>query len=156
MKSKRSSVEIAAEIAALEKERDEVWAEIQSLEESLKTKKARLVHLTGMGFGSSYDRGHIARLRRDLESAKLRESDELAMKVRAKTGWQSEFEREKVLRKVTKKQIFLASPGCSSTERYDHSGVGSYGTIHPDDLAEIMSKHGAANVTAGKVSESVS
>ena len=133
----KSSSEIAAEIERVKQEGREVTAQITDLESRLDATKKRRSEIYG-GFASwGKEDGILGDLRRELAKATLFEADNALPRVRF--GGPSSWE-ERVVRKVTAKQIRIAMQG-EEHEMICERATGKAGwgsAIHPDDLARIL------------------
>lgn len=114
----KTSEELRAELARLEDEAKTVRAEIDELQKAVAEKAARLRDLHG-----SYHRyGEIRLTKAKIADAERLEKDAEALKV----VWVEQPMRNKcdwVVRRVTKKRIYIAEIGCRTETYYDKKGV---------------------------------
>lgn len=114
-RTRRTSREVASELRESKQRAKELQERIAQIEEELKTAQAELKELVGGPFIRS--NGKIGDLTTELKAAKLYEDDQKQPKIvwAVKPQWDTD---EKIVRKITKKRIYVAKPGCEYCEWY--------------------------------------
>ena len=133
----KDSERIAAEVKDLEQEHALLIEKRNHMEGQLKTITARIDALDGGFWGGNFG-GLIEKRKRDMKAAQGGEDDEARERVEVKSPYGRN--EEYVLRRITAKSIFVASPGCSSEMRFGLDGKGPYGEIVGHE--EILKRHG--------------
>ena len=117
----KSSSELKSELADTKKRAKALNGFIADAKEALAKLEAEQRELCGSGWGSS--KGKIGRLENEIAAAELRESDENAPRVIWKKKPRFSGGDDRVVRKVTKKRIFIARPGHNRCEQFNRDGT---------------------------------
>lgn len=116
------SSELKAQLKDLQTQANQCRTDIEKLEKKLAETKKQLVELEGSGWGHRY--GEIQRLKDKIAQAEREEKDAYATVV----VWKDEDrvyqnDRKYVVRRITKKRIYVAQVGSSSETYYNKDGT---------------------------------